>query len=64
MSIAVLERVERKDGIAVPKTIKEIVELSLRAGVKEDEIEVVKPTPRDPVLRIRNRAVASWLPLR
>ena len=59
-----MEKVEREDGIAVPKTIKEIVELAVRAGVKEDEIEVVEPTPRDPVLMIRNRAVASWLPLR
>ena len=59
-----MERVEREDGIAVPKTIKEIVELAVRAGVKEDEIEVVEPTPRDPVLRIRKRTVASWLPLR
>ena len=65
--MSLVEQVLREEGFEaeeVPKTVKALMELALKAGVKPIEMRIVSPTPRDPVLIIKDRAVASWLSLR
>ncbi len=66
-AMSLVEQVLREKGFEAeetPKTIKDVIELALRAGVKPNEVAIVKRTPRDPTLIIRNKVVASWIPLR
>jgi len=63
MSVVLEEGIERRaSGLEdAPRIAIEIAEAALRRGMR---ISVVKPTPRDPVLYIEGRAVASWLQIR
>jgi len=65
--MSLVEQVLRREGFeaeGVPETIKSLIETALKAGVKPSEIRIVRPTPRDPLLIIRGKVVASWTALR
>ena len=61
--VEVVEQKLREKGITeIPKTIKSVIEFAERHGANID-IQVEVPRPRDPVLIINGRVVASWIKL-
>jgi hypothetical protein len=64
--MSLLEAVEQKlkeKGITeIPKSIKSIIEFAEKHGA-DVKVEVEIPRPRDPVLIINGRVVASWIKL-
>jgi hypothetical protein len=40
----------------VPKALREALK-----GVKIETYEIVRPTPRDPILKVNGRVVGGWL---
>jgi len=63
MSLAetVIKRVEERIEESVPKTVKDLIEFAVKHGVATDEIDIVKPTTRDPILYVKKKPVASWI---
>jgi len=65
--MSLLETVQEKlkekgmDG-EVPRSIRSIIEFAERHGA-DVKVEVEVPRPRDPVLIINGRVVASWIKL-
>jgi len=65
--MSLLEVVEQKlkeKGVdaGIPKTVKGIIEFAEKHGANID-IQVEVPRPRDPVLIINGKVVASWIKL-
>ena len=58
--VGLLEKVRRELGEEPPKTVRGIVELAERRGLR---VRVVKPSPRDPLLYVDGGLVAAWLRL-
>ena len=65
--MSLLETVQKKlkkegmDG-EIPKSVKDIIEFAERHGA-DVKVEVVVPTPRDPILYINGKPVVAWIKL-
>jgi hypothetical protein len=60
--VEVVEQKLREKGITeIPKTVRSIIEFAEKQADVKVEVEV--PRPRDPVLIINGRVVASWIKL-
>jgi hypothetical protein len=60
--VEVVEKKLREKGITeIPKTVRSIIEFAEKQADVKVEVEV--PRPRDPVLIINGRVVASWIKL-
>jgi hypothetical protein len=61
--VEVVEQKLREKGITeIPKSIRSIIEFAEKHGA-DVKVEVEVPRPRDPVLIINGRVVASWIKL-
>jgi hypothetical protein len=61
--VEVVEQKLREKGITeIPKSIRGIIEFAEKHGA-DVKVEVEVPRPRDPVLIINGRVVASWIKL-
>ena len=61
--VEVVEQKLKEKGVTeIPKTIRSIIEFAERHGANID-IQVEVPRPRDPVLIVNGKVVASWIKL-
>jgi len=62
--VEVVEKKLKEKGVdaGIPKTVKSIIEFAERHGA-DVKVEVEVPRPRDPILIINGKVVASWIKL-
>jgi hypothetical protein len=51
-----------KEEVRLPEEVPKALREALK-GVRIETYEIVRPTPRDPILKVNDRVVGGWLDL-